>query len=273
MKKFFKNLFIISLVLISSILIFKNFKDNKNSSESSDNLDSSSVSILEIIPEGYIKPEGTLDISANGEYDIKDYESVNVNVSPETTIEDTLITGNLTHYYNDRVINIGERVFYQYNNLESINFPNVEIVGGYAFYGCSRLTYVNLPNAIIIGNMSFNGTNVVSINLPKCTTINDQAFRYCSNLSEIYLGSIEQINGAVFAQCTGITKLIITNENQVCKLGSTNTFNGSSIANGSGFIYVPDLLYESYLSNTQWSVYSSQIKPLSELNMEELYYE
>ena len=51
---------------------------------------------------------------------------------------------------------------------------------------------------------------------------------------------------------------------KICTL-SSNVFANSSVASGTGFIYVPDDLVNSYKAHTNWSAYASQIKPLSEL--------
>jgi hypothetical protein len=48
-------------------------------------------------------------------------------------------------------------------------------------------------------------------------------------------------------------------------LGNVNVFSSSAIANGTGFVYVPDNLVEKYKTATNWSTYASQIKPMSEL--------
>lgn len=42
------------------------------------------------------------------------------------------------------------------------------------------------------------------------------------------------------------------------------TFTNTLIASGTGFIYVPDALVESYKTATNWSTYADQILPLSE---------
>ena len=40
---------------------------------------------------------------------------------------------------------------------------------------------------------------------------------------------------------------------------------GTPIANGNGYIYVPDADVETYKTATNWSTYANQIKGLSEL--------
>ena len=64
-----------------------------------------------------------------------------------------------------------------------------------------------------------------------------------------------------------LTALVIENEDGVCAMTNkdANTFKGSAIASGTGYIYVPDALVESYQSATGWSSFKAQIKPLSEL--------
>lgn len=81
----------------------------------------------------------TLDITANGEYDVKEYAKANVNVKSN---EDGLIERTLTSYSNDRVTSIGEYAFYQQSTLESVDFPNVTSLGLRAFKNCRSLKKV-----------------------------------------------------------------------------------------------------------------------------------
>ena len=50
----------------------------------------------------------------------------------------------------------------------------------------------------------------------------------------------------------------------MCVLADKDAFQGTLIASGNGYIYVPDELIEQYKTATNWSVYANQIKPLSE---------
>ena len=56
--------------------------------------------------------------------------------------------------------------------------------------------------------------------------------------------------------------LTLCNETQ--SLNELYAFYNTPIANGTGYIYVADTLVDSYKTAENWSVYASQIKPLSE---------
>ena len=57
---------------------------------------------------------------------------------------------------------------------------------------------------------------------------------------------------------------IIFESTEFQPLPNASAFNNSSIAGGTGFIYVQDDLVDTYKSAENWSTYASQIKPLSE---------
>ena len=106
--------------------------------------------------------------------------------------------------------------------------------------------------------------------MPSLEVVGIKAFDY-SYLQELE-APLKTISAHAFIGCP-IKSLIITQEESVCKLSNTNVFDGSSISSGTGFVYVPDSMYESYLANSMWSTFASQIKPRSEYVEEELYYE
>ena len=48
---------------------------------------------------------------------------------------------------------------------------------------------------------------------------------------------------------------------EICSLANINAFDNTDIASGTGYIYVPAVLYNSYRNNTNWGVYADQILP------------
>ncbi len=181
------------------------------------------------------------------------------------TMEDSLITRELTHYTNNRVKVIGTRALSHFSTLTSCEFENVETIKSYGFYFCSSLLELNFPKATTIELNAFSDCKAATIarfnSLKKIIT---DVFRSLTALKIVYIPNVESISGAPFADCTGLEAVVITQTNTVATLATTNVFVRSGIANGTGFIYVPDNLVESYKSATNWSTYASQIKPLSE---------
>ena len=72
----------------------------------------------------------------------------------------------------------------------------------------------------------------------------------------------------MFYNCVNLKTLIINNPN-VFKMTNVNMLNNTPIKSGTGYVYVPDNLVETYKSTTNWSTYATQIKGISELPKEE----
>ena len=164
-----------------------------------------------------------------------------------------------------------ENSFWGCTSLTTINLPKCTSING--FNSCTSLTTIDLPECTSIGNSAFNScTSLTVVNLPKCTSIGNTAFYGCTNLTTVNLPECTSIGNRAFEDCINIITLILAN-NQVVVLENVGIFTGSSIKNGTGYIYVPDDLVDSYKIATNWSTYANQIKPISELpnNIKEEY--
>ena len=123
---------------------------------------------------------------------------------------------------------------------------NVSKVGNYAFYFCQSLTAVNCPSATSVGEYSFMYcTALTTVNLPSATSIKLHSFYGCSLLTTLCLRSAT-----------------------MCSLSSTIGFKNTPIANGTGYIYVPSVLIDSYKSATNWSTYASQFRALEDYTVD-----
>ena len=161
----------------------------------------------------------------------------------DNTLIDSIITRTLTHLESTTATSVANTTFSDYTYLVSINLPLVETVGSQSFRRCTALSQVNLP---------------------KVKTMMSECFYGDAKLTYIDLPSITTIQKGVFAS-TGLETLIIRTP-QVCSLQNITAVQNTPIANGTGFVYVPDDLVDSYKSATNWSTYANQIKGLSELN-------
>ena len=157
---------------------------------------------------------------------------------------DGILTRRATTIRNDRITYLGMEVFRNYDSLAIADFPNVTSTGVNVFYACYALHTVNLPSLISIS------TNM---------------FGYSSLLKRLDFPSVENIGGGAFSGCSRLVTLILRKADTVCTLANVNAFTNTSIAKGTGYIYVPDNLVEQYKAATNWSTYASQIKPISEL--------
>ena len=144
---------------------------------------------------------------------------------------------------------------------------NLTSIGSYAFYYCSNLALTSLPSGITsIGSRAFYYCeNLALTSLPSgVISIPANCFYRCMSLTEMTLnGDIESIGSYAFRHCN-LTKLVMPNVTSVPTLSST-AFSNTTIESGTGYIYVPDTLVDSFKSETNWSAYANQIKGISEL--------
>lgn len=142
-------------------------------------------------------------------------------------------------------------------------------IGSSAMQYCIALTEVNAPELTEIGQSGFSGClSLTKVNTPKVETLSNYAFYNCESLKSISLPKLYEIRTGAFKFCIMLDKLILGG-NQVATLSSTTAFTATPIANGKGYIYVPDNLVDSYKTATNWSVYADQIRPISEYVEEE----
>jgi Leucine-rich repeat (LRR) protein len=178
-----------------------------------------------------------------------------------------------TSFINDRITTVKDRLFYYCTSLTTVDLPECTSIGDSAFSNCTSLTTVDLPKCTTLKHSAFsNCTSLTTVDLPKCTTLEYGAFGNCTSLTTVDLPKCTTLKHSAFSNCTSLTTIILSN-NQVTTLSDISVFTDSSIANGTGYIYVPDNLVDSYKTATNWSTYANQIKPLSELpsNLKEEY--
>ena len=66
-----------------------------------------------------------------------------------------------------------------------------------------------------------------------------------------------------FNSCTALNALIL-GHSAVCPLKATTAFNNTPIAKGTGYIYVPRSLVDSYKTAENWSTFANQIRAIED---------
>lgn len=205
------------------------------------NYDGLSKVTVEAIPEDMIIPSGTLEVSTNGTYDVRDKETVSVDVHD---IEDAIMMNTITGaYVNDRVTK----------------------VGGYHFLLAAYLTSVSMSNVTSTGTNSFQQcTSLVDVNLPKLGRASNYIFYGCSALTKLDLPSAGAIGPMAFSSCSSLTAVIFRKTTAIVNLENANAFNKTPIADGTGYVYVPAALVDTYKTASNWTTYANQIRAIED---------
>ncbi len=145
---------------------------------------------------------------------------------------------------------IEDNAFTDFVCLKSVTAPSVTEVGDYCFSGCNGLESFYSKNLTTIGEGAFENTYYLSdftsgvftvvkdktfknsgirtISLVDVTSIGDEAFFSCDNLSSVYSEITADIGVSAFEECSKLTTVTFTNVN---KISDRCFYNCSSIAN------------------------------------------
>lgn len=151
-------------------------------------------------------------------------------------------------------------MFTNCTNLESIDLTKFDFSDCYDFTQMFRydakLTSVNLTGFTNGGSSTFQS---MFDGCKLLTEADISSFNYPLNTSAD-MGS----SSGMFYGCSALTKLIINNSNGF-RMSNTDMLKNTPIESGTGYVYVPDNLVDTYKADSNWSTYANQIKGMSEL--------
>lgn len=154
-----------------------------------------------------------------------------------------LLSNTMTVLDNDIVTSLRTRACQGATGLQQVNLPNVTSVGTYAFYGC---------------------TGLVTVKLPKLTTLSSQPFYSCSKLVHADCGQVKSIPAQGFNACSALTELILRKTSSICTLSNVNGVSSTPIGKGTGYVYVPSALIDTYKTATNWSTFAAQFRAIED---------
>lgn len=142
---------------------------------------------------------------------------------------------------------------YNQTALKSVSFKDGAKMVAWenAFDGCTGLEEIDLSN----------------VDVSLATTF-AYMFQSCRSLKYInlsgWINADTHYTTRMFSGCTSLEALVIDGES-VFNLSAGSGLSTSGIGRGTGYVYVPDALVDSYKAASYWSTYANQIRPLSEL--------
>ena len=217
---------------------------------------------------------------------------------------------NLTNIDLSNCTFIGEWAFRGCPKLSNINLSKCKLLENYAFIECTELTEVDLSscsslaygifaycsklktvkgieNITTIPANAFANTGIETLSLPLCTTIQEGAFRGCTQLKSIDIPVCQSIGMNAFASCSRLESASIPNTikslGYKCFNGNTtltlyaknvpaldrypgNMAETDTLALGKNvLIIVPEESLAAYQSADVWNTMSERIFPMGTL--------
>lgn len=229
----------------------------------------SPVTVHVPIPDDYIKPSGTLEVTENGEHDVTEYASVNVDIPTGGGDPKELLDAALNNTLTAIDSNVTSIVAYACRGLskiKTVNLPKATSIGTYAFYYCTSMTRFDAPAVKTLNSYAFyNCSKLTYIIFPLATSIPQNCFYSCGEIVKADFGAAKSIAASAFAYCSAMNALILRRTDAICTLANTtNALKDTPIEKGTGYVYVPAALVETYKTASNWATFAAQIRAIED---------
>lgn len=187
-----------------------------------------------------------------------DYDIVVTATSGDSDLAKQIVERTVVSITDSSITKIGDYAFANCKELTDVNFPAVEgeSIGSSAFSGDTSLVTADFPKLGKTGFYMFqNCSSLKNVNMPEVTDLRSNTFNGCSALEKIDLPKCKAINGNVFFNCANLIAVILRSDT-VATLSNINSFDGTPIADGTGYFYVHDSVIDSYKTATNFSTFA-----------------
>lgn len=176
-------------------------------------------------------------------------------------------------YENDRVTTVGASSFSGCVALTSMSFPNAIIVasmpGSRSGGVLNDLELLNIPVAETL-SVDIKSTKLRVIDLPRVSSMHGSHYKFTGNalLEIVYFGKPIYGMWNKWFRYMSTLKAIVFRGDILSTMGWGDTFAESTITSGTGYIYVPRALVESYKTATNWSQHADQIRAIEDYTVD-----
>ena len=116
----------------------------------------------------------------------------------------------------------------------------------------------------VVGSNAFHSSKQLKVaKLYAATIVDEYAFTWCESLEIADFAAVTQFGSSAFEWCSALTTLIIRTDS-VATLKRSSTLLNTPIAKGTGYIYVPRALVDSYKTATNWYTYAAQFRAIED---------
>ena len=149
------------------------------------------------------------------------------------------------------------------SKIKTVNVPNAKSIGSYAFYYCTAMTSINAPKVTSLDTYVFYNCAIKSVNFPLATSVPTQCFYSCNSLAKADFGVASSIAASAFAYAK-LETLILRRTSGICSLSNKNALVDTPIEKGTGHIYIPAALLDTYRAASNWSNFASQFRAIED---------
>lgn len=165
------------------------------------------------------------------------------------------------------------QIFSGCTSLEEISLPKLTSVYGSQFNGCTSLKKIHFPELTNLDADMFINTALETVCFPKVTSAGARIFQN-TPLRIADFHSRVDFTANTFYVCPKLIALVLRGTDAISTAANTYLFSGNwsgtngPIMNGTGFIYVPRALIDSYKADAVWSTWASQFRVLEDYTVD-----
>lgn len=184
-------------------------------------------------------------------------------------IETLLGGGTYGTYRNEALTKIGNPVFRYWREsgsmLDTLDLPNVTNTVNEAFMG-ANIRCIKVPKLKSINSFVFrNNPLLEEVDVSGCVSAGMNCFTGDTAIQKLDFPALKSLTYFGHWQgCSSLETLILRYEGGVVGLPNVNCLAGTPIEAGTGYVYVPAALVDSYKAATNWSTYADQIRAIED---------
>lgn len=101
-----------------------------------------------------------------------------------------------------------------------------------------------------------------------CNIVGYSVFYECESLTLADFPSATKVDNVALYGCKALKALILRKSDSICTLGNVNALFNTPMRAGTGYIYVPASLIETYKKARNWDTYAAQLRALEDYTVD-----